>query len=59
MSYMIKYDSTHGRLDGTVSSSGNKLVINGHEISTYDHKCVTSWLCSTLPQSPEALAQAA
>jgi glyceraldehyde 3-phosphate dehydrogenase len=32
MAYMLKYDSTHGRFDGTVEVSGNKLVVNGNEI---------------------------
>ncbi len=32
MAYMLKYDSTHGRFDGTVEVSGDKLVVNGKEI---------------------------
>ena len=32
MAYMLKYDSVHGRFDGTVEVKGDKLVINGHEI---------------------------
>ena len=32
MAYMLKYDSVHGRFDGTVEVKGDKLVVNGHEI---------------------------
>src|ERR1035437_3882175 len=30
--HLLKYDSVHGRFDGDVRVSGNKLVVNGHEI---------------------------
>ena len=30
MAYMLKYDSVHGRFDGTVEVKGDKLVVNGH-----------------------------
>ncbi|KNZ51932.1 glyceraldehyde-3-phosphate dehydrogenase, type I [Puccinia sorghi] len=33
--YMFKYDSTHGRFKGTVSTSNGKLVINGKSIDVY------------------------
>ena len=33
MVYMFKYDSVHGRFDGTVEAKGDKLVVNGKEIS--------------------------
>jgi glyceraldehyde 3-phosphate dehydrogenase len=32
MAYMLKYDSTHGRFDGTVEVSGGNLVVNGKTI---------------------------
>jgi len=32
MVYMAKYDSSHGRFDGEVSSSGGQLVVNGRKI---------------------------
>jgi glyceraldehyde 3-phosphate dehydrogenase len=30
--YMLKYDSTHGRFNGTVEVKDGKLVVNGHSI---------------------------
>lgn len=30
--HLLKYDSVHGRFDGEVKASGDKLVVNGHEI---------------------------
>ena len=30
---MLKYDSTHGRFDGTVEAYEGKLVVNGKAIS--------------------------
>ena len=36
MAYMLKYDSTHGRFDGTVEVKDGNLVVNGKTI------CVTS-----------------
>ena len=32
MAYMLKYDSTHGKFDGTVSVEGGHLVVNGKKI---------------------------
>ncbi|MFA8451461.1 MAG: type I glyceraldehyde-3-phosphate dehydrogenase [Bacteroidales bacterium] len=32
MAYMLKYDSTHGRFDGTVEVQDGKLVVNGQSI---------------------------
>jgi glyceraldehyde 3-phosphate dehydrogenase len=32
MAYMLKYDSTHGRFDGTVTVEGGNLVVNGKKI---------------------------
>jgi len=37
MVYMFKYDSTHGRFKGTVSTANGKLVINGQQITV--HAC--------------------
>lgn len=33
--YMFKYDSTHGRFDGEVSTKDGKLVVNGNSIDVY------------------------
>jgi glyceraldehyde 3-phosphate dehydrogenase len=35
MVYMFKYDSTHGRFNGTVEAKDGKLVINGNEVAVY------------------------
>ncbi len=32
MAYMLKYDSTHGRFNGTVEVEGNNLIVNGKQI---------------------------
>ncbi len=32
MAYMLKYDSTHGRFNGSVEVKGDNLVVNGNEI---------------------------
>ena len=32
LAYMLKYDSVHGRFDGTVEVKDGKLVVNGNEI---------------------------
>jgi glyceraldehyde 3-phosphate dehydrogenase len=31
--HLLKYDSVHGRFNGDVKVSGNKLIVNGHEIT--------------------------
>ena len=36
--YMLKYDSTHGRFKGTVSSEGNNLIVNGKKIRFYSER---------------------
>ena len=38
MVYMLKYDTVHGRFDGTVEMSGDKLVVNGNEIAVYGER---------------------
>ena len=32
MAYLLKYDSTHGRFDGSVSVENGQLIINGQEV---------------------------
>lgn len=36
MVYMFKYDSTHGRFNGTVEAKDGKLVVNGKGIDVYN-----------------------
>ena len=38
MVYLVKYDSVHGRFDGTVEAKDGKLVVNGTEIAIYESK---------------------
>lgn len=35
MEYMLKYDTVHGRYPGEVRHDGDKLIVDGHEISTF------------------------
>lgn len=37
MAYMLKYDTTHGKFPGDVSYSGDKLIVNGTEITCSEH----------------------
>ena len=32
MAYMLKYDTVHGKFDGTVEYTDHSLIVNGHEI---------------------------
>ncbi len=38
MAYMLKYDSVHGRFNGTISVENNSLVVNGKPIRTTSEK---------------------
>ncbi len=38
MAYMVKYDTVHGRFNGTVSAEEGKLIVNGKEIKVYNEK---------------------
>lgn len=38
LAYLLKYDSTHRRFNGTVSHSESSLIVNGKEIKTYSEK---------------------
>lgn len=35
MVYMVKYDTVHGRFSGSIDVKGDKLVVNGKEISVF------------------------
>ena len=32
MAYLLKYDSSHGTFGGTIETTDNELVVNGHRI---------------------------
>ena len=32
LAYMLKYDTMHGQFQGTVESTENSIIVNGHEI---------------------------
>lgn len=34
--YLFKYDSVHGRFDGTIENKGGKLFINGKEVHFFN-----------------------
>ena len=38
LAYLLKYDSVHGRLNGTVEVEGNNLVVNGNSIRVTSEK---------------------
>ena len=38
IAYMLKYDSTHGRFEGSVEVKDGKLVVNGNEIRVTSEK---------------------
>ncbi|MCB1178329.1 MAG: type I glyceraldehyde-3-phosphate dehydrogenase [Leptospiraceae bacterium] len=38
LAYLFKYDSTHGKFDGTVESTENSLVINGKKVHCYSER---------------------
>lgn len=38
MVYLFKYDSTHGRFKGTVTSEGGFLVVNGQKITVFSER---------------------
>lgn len=38
MVYMVKYDTIHGRFDGSVAAENGKLVVNGKSIAVFECK---------------------
>ena len=36
MAYMVKYDTVHGRFEGTVEGKNNELVVNGKSIKVFN-----------------------
>ncbi len=38
LAYLLKYDTTHGRYEGTVESTDHSIIVNGKEIEIYKEK---------------------
>lgn len=38
MAYMLKYDTMHGRFDGTVDYTDHSLIVNGKEIAVFSER---------------------
>ena len=38
MAYMLKYDSVHGKFDGTVDYTDDAIIVNGKEIKVFSEK---------------------
>ncbi|NLV85677.1 MAG: type I glyceraldehyde-3-phosphate dehydrogenase [Clostridiales bacterium] len=38
MSYMLKYDTVHGRFDGEISYTENSIIVNGNTIPVFSEK---------------------
>ncbi|HAH63244.1 MAG TPA: type I glyceraldehyde-3-phosphate dehydrogenase, partial [Treponema sp.] len=38
LAYLLKYDSVHGRFDGTVEVKGSELIVNGKKIRVFAEK---------------------
>jgi len=38
MAYLIKYDSSHGTFRGTIETTDNELIVNGHRIRVQNEK---------------------
>ncbi len=38
LAHLLKYDSVHGRFNGTVSTEGNNLIVNGKKIPVFAEK---------------------
>jgi glyceraldehyde 3-phosphate dehydrogenase len=38
MAYMLKYDTVHGRFEGTVESTDSSIIVNGREIPVFSQR---------------------
>jgi len=38
LAYLLKYDSTHGKFEGEVSSEGNEIIVNDHRIKVFSER---------------------
>jgi hypothetical protein len=45
MAYQFKYDSVHGRWDGSVDVEGDDLIINGQRVKTTHTRKVCMYIC--------------
>ncbi|HOG41776.1 MAG TPA: glyceraldehyde 3-phosphate dehydrogenase N-terminal domain-containing protein, partial [Bacteroidales bacterium] len=42
IAYMLKYDTVHGKFDGTIEVADGKLIVNGHAIRVTSEKDPTN-----------------
>ena len=52
MAYMLKYDTIHGRFEGTVDYTENSLIVNGKSIRVTAEKDPANLRCCLLYTSP-------
>jgi hypothetical protein len=48
MTYMLKYDSVHGRLAADITASDDSFTVNGENIKVATEKCAPHWTVSPL-----------
>ena len=38
MAHLLKYDSIHGIFDGTIQTEGDRIIVNGKKVQTYNER---------------------
>ena len=44
LAYLLKYDSTHGRIDADIKAEDEKIILNGHSILVLNEKILRNCL---------------
>ena len=57
LAYLLKYDSSHGRFDGTVEAEKDAIIVNGKRVACYSERDPLScrganWMWITLSTAP-------